>query len=245
MKKCNIMGVNVCVTNMNEVIGTILDKLNTWKGKYICVANVHTTVTAYEDLDYRKIQNDAVMVLPDGGPLSEYCRSNGFPEAARVTGPDLMREMLIRSKEIGWRHLFYGSTQETLDKLKSVVEERYPGAVICDMISPPFRLLTASEDGEMIERINRANPDFIWVGLGAPKQEKWMAAHENRVNGLMIGVGAAFDYESGNIKRAPKWMQKCNLEWLYRLMQDPKRLFKRYFVTNTKYLIWKFQHGQR
>lgn len=239
MKKCNIMGVNVCVTNMKEVINTVTDELNNWRGDYICVANVHTTVTSYEDENYLKIQNGAALVLPDGGPLSRYCRKKGFADAERVTGPDFMREILSISKETGWRHLFYGSTQETLDKLQVVIEEKYQGAVICDMISPPFRPLTVSEDEEIVNRINNANPDFIWVGLGAPKQEIWMAAHENRVNGLMIGVGAAFDYESGNIKRAPNWMQKCNLEWLYRLMQDPKRLFKRYLITNTKYIVWK------
>lgn len=103
------------------------------------------------------------------------------------------------------------------------------------MYSPPFRSLTADEDAEIVEKINAAKPDFVWVGLGAPKQERWMAAHENRVQALMLGVGAAFDYEAGNIRRAPAWMQRCNLEWLYRLMQDPKRLFKRYFVTNTKF----------
>ena len=110
-------------------------------------------------------------------------------------------------------------------------------------MSPPFRPLTVAEDEQIIKEINEADPDFIWVGLGAPKQEIWMAAHENRVKGLMIGVGAAFDYESGNIKRAPKWMQKYNLEWLYRLVQDPKRLFTRYIKTNTKYLIWKYKNG--
>ncbi|MDD6401353.1 MAG: WecB/TagA/CpsF family glycosyltransferase, partial [Lachnospiraceae bacterium] len=101
------------------------------------------------------------------------------------------------------------------------------------------------EDEQIIKDINEANPDFIWVGLGAPKQEIWMAAHENKVNGLMIGVGAAFDYESGNIKRAPKWMQKLNLEWLYRLLQDPKRLLPRYVKTNSKFLIWKYKDGRK
>lgn len=110
------------------------------------------------------------------------------------------------------------------------------------MYSPPFRSLTVDEDAEIVEKINAAKPDFVWVGLGAPKQERWMAAHENRVQALMLGVGAAFDYEAGNIRRAPAWMQRWNLEWLYRLMQDPKRLFKRYFVTNTKFLWWSWRH---
>ena len=135
--------------------------------------------------------------------------------------------------------------KDTLDKLKSVINEKYKGAIICGMMSPPFRPLTVEEDEQIIKEINEANPDFIWVGLGAPKQEIWMAAHENKISGLMIGVGAAFDYESGNIKRAPKWMQKLNLEWLYRLLQDPKRLLPRYIKTNSKFLIWKYKDGRK
>lgn len=240
---CNIMGVNISVTNMEKTVNKIKDNLDEWRGKYVCVSNVHTTVTASEDNEYKDIQNKAVIALPDGGPLSKFSREQGYEGAARVTGPDLMKRILSESAENGWRHYFYGSTQETLDKLESVISERYPGAYICGMYSPPFRPLSIEEDKEIIERINKANPDFIWVGLGAPKQEVWMAAHEGKVNGLMIGVGAAFDYESGNIKRAPKWMQDRNLEWFYRLMQDPRRLFSRYLKTNTKYLMWKYQHG--
>lgn len=242
---CDIMGVNISVTNMEKTVNKIKDNLSDWSqnGKYICVSNVHTTVTASEDDSYKNIQNKAVIALPDGGPLSKFSREKGYAGAARVTGPDLMQRILTESPENGWKHYFYGSTQETLDKLKKVIDERYPGTNICGMMSPPFRPLTMQEDADVVKIINEADADFIWVGLGAPKQEVWMAAHEGRVKGLMIGVGAAFDYECGNIKRAPMWMQKRNLEWFYRLMQDPKRLFTRYLKTNTKYLMWKYQHG--
>jgi len=147
-----------------------------------------------------------------------------------------MKELLKRSKDHGWKHFFYGATQKTLDTLREKIEESYPGAEIAGMISPPYRTLTPEEDEEYVRQINESGADFLWVGLGAPKQEIWMAAHKGQINALMIGVGAAFDYESGNIKRAPMWMQKANLEWFYRLIQDPKRLFKRYFVTNFKYM---------
>lgn len=240
---CNIMGVNISVTNMEKTVNKIKDNLLDWSGKYICVSNVHTTVTASEDDNYKDIQNKAVIALPDGGPLSKFSREKGYVGASRVTGPDLMQRILKESAENNWNHYFYGSTQDTLDKLKTTIEERYPGVNICGMMSPPFRPLTQEEDIEITKNINDANPDFVWVGLGAPKQEVWMAAHEGRVKGLMIGVGAAFDYECGNIKRAPKWMQDKNLEWLYRLIQDPKRLFTRYLKTNTKYIMWKYQHG--
>ena len=239
---CEIMGVKIAVTDLEKTKAAVRANLDNWRGKYICVANVHTTVTAYEDPEYRAVQNGAVLALPDGGPLSKYSRKKGFAEAARVTGPDLMKELLKDDRPRPYRHYFYGSTQETLDILQKVLPEKYPGAVIAGMYSPPFRPLTPEEDAEVVRRINEAAPDFVWVGLGAPKQERWMAAHEGRIHALMIGVGAAFDYEAGNIRRAPMWMQRHNLEWLYRLLQDPGRLFKRYLVTNAKFLWWNAWH---
>ena len=232
----NILGVNIAVTSMEGTIRELTEKRNEWKGQYICVSNVHTTIMAHENPEYMKIQNEAVMALPDGSPLSSYSRESGKTTAKRVTGPDLMRELLIRSGENGFTHFFYGSTQDTLNKLREKIEERYPDARIVGMISPPFRELTPEEDEAYVKQINEANPDFVWVGLGAPKQEIWMAAHKGRINSIMIGVGAAFAFESGEVKRAPKWVQNMKLEWFYRLLQDPKRLFKRYFVTNIKYL---------
>lgn len=241
MDTCNIMGVDIVVTDMNKTIQTIEEKLEDWRGKYICVANVHTTVTAHKDKKYQAVQQGAAMALPDGGPLSQYSREQGYTEAQRVTGPDLMQEILKLSPQKKWRHYFYGSTPETLKTLEQKIHERYPGTIIAGMYSPPFRALTPQEDAACVEQINATHPDFVWVGLGAPKQELWMAAHEDEVHALMIGVGAAFDYEAGNIKRAPMWMQRRNLEWFYRLMQDPKRLFKRYFTTNLSYLWWKWR----
>lgn len=164
-------------------------------------------------------------------------RKRGYANMERTTGPSYMGEILKASAEKGYRHYFYGSTEETLEKLYEALNENYPGIQIAGMYSPPFRPMTAEEDVAVVKRINETEPDFVWVGLGAPKQEKWMAAHQGVVEGFMVGVGAGFDYFAGNIERAPEWMQKCNLEWVYRLMQDPKRLFKRYLVTNMKF-IW-------
>ena len=241
LRTAKIMGVNVAITNLDETTALICDKIEEWRGEYICVANVHTTVTAYEDYSYRDIQNNAVMVLPDGAPLSAYCREHHFEKACRVTGPDLMKYFLETAGENRYRHFFYGSTQETLDAMRRHFEKDYPDLQICGMYSPPFRELTEEEDLSIIQRINDARADFVWVGLGAPKQEIWMNHHQGRIQALMIGVGAAFDYEAGNIKRAPRWMQEHSLEWLYRLLQNPKRLFKRYLVTNSKFLLWKFR----
>ena len=238
LKTCNILGVNINVTNMEDTVKVITENLDDIKGDYICVSNVHTTVMSYEDECYRDIQNSGFMALPDGKPLSVISKKRGFSKAERVTGPDLMQEVFKISEEKGYSHYFYGSTQDTLDKLKKKLNEKYPNMKIVGMYSPPFRKLTNKEDREIIGNINKLNPDFIWVGLGAPKQEIWMSKNSNNVNGLMIGVGAGFDYHAGRIKRAPKWMQNISLEWLYRLTQDPKRLFKRYFYTNSKFIIY-------
>ena len=234
---CNILGVDIAAVDMVWLLDYLNDNIHALSGDYICVSNVHTTVTAYEDVEYRKVQNGGIMAIPDGGPLSSIGKKRGCEEMERTTGPSYMEEIFKISVSKGYRHFFYGSTDETLEKLYSVLEKTYPGIQIAGMYSPPFRPMTAEEDKAIVERINETKPDFVWIGLGAPKQEKWMAAHQGMVNGLMIGVGAGFDYHAGNIERAPEWMQKSNLEWVYRLLQDPKRLFGRYWHTNTKF-IW-------
>ena len=234
---CNILGVNIAAINMEWLVEYLDKNLLDIKGDYICVSNVHTTVTSYEDASYCAVQNGGIMAIPDGGPLSTVGRRRGCKNMARTTGPSLMGEIFKISAKKGYRHYFYGSKQETLELLEKKLKENYPGIKIAGMYSPPFRPLTEEEDKAVIERINEANPDFVWIGLGAPKQEKWMAAHQGKIDGLMLGVGAGFDYYAENIKRAPMWMQKHNLEWVYRLVQDPKRLFKRYWSTNTKF-IW-------
>ena len=234
---CNIMGVNIAAINMEWLVDYLEKNISEIKGDYICVSNVHTTVTSFEDADYCAIQNGGLMAIPDGGPLSTVGQKRGHKNMERTTGPSLMGEIFEISAKKGYRHYFYGSKEETLELLYQKLTSNYPRIQIAGMYSPPFRPLTEEEDKAIIERINETKPDFVWVGLGAPKQEKWMAAHQGRVNGLMIGVGAGFDYYAGNIERAPEWMQKRNLEWLYRLLQDPKRLFSRYWHTNTKF-IW-------
>ncbi len=234
MKTCEILGTKIAVTNMDETVAAIETQMEGLRGNYICVANVHTTVTAYEDPAYQKVQNSAAFALPDGKPLSSYSRKHGFAEAERVTGPDLMGRLFAR--ENGLRHYFYGGKPETIRLLSEKLRETYPHLVIAGMESPPFRELTREEDEKAVGRMNESQADIIWVGLGAPKQENWMYRHRGSVHGVMIGVGAGFDYHAGTIKRAPMWMQKASLEWLYRLLQDPKRLFGRYLKTNVKYL---------
>lgn len=236
-----ILKTKINITTMDEAVSWIDEHLAELSGKYVCISNVHTTVTAYRDEKYRAVQNGSALSLPDGKPLSIVQRHRGYENAGRVPGPDLMPEIFALSEKKGYRHYFYGSKQSTLDALKERLLEKYPKLNIVGMYSPPFRALTEEEDQEAVERINAVKPDFIWVGLGAPKQEIWMAEHENRVHGVMLGVGAGFDFHAGTIKRAPKWMQELCMEWLYRISQDPKRLLWRYLDTNFSFLwyLWK------
>lgn len=250
LEYCTILKTNINVTDMDKTITYITENLNALRGDYICVANVHTTVMAFRDEEYRKVQNSGAMALPDGQPLSIVSRRRGYAQAGRVPGPDLMPAILDLSQQKGYTHFFYGSTESTLKQLERVIMARYPGLKIAGMYAPPFRDLTQEEDDEVVRRINDSGADFIWVALGAPKQEKWMYEHRNRVKGLMIGVGAAFDFIAGTVKRAPMWMQKLCMEWVFRIIQDPRRLIPRYLNTNFAFLYYvhkesKEQRGKR
>ena len=240
---CNILGVNIAVTNMKSTVYYLMKNLDRLRGEYVCVSNVHTTVMAYNNAVYRNIQNQAVLAVPDGKPLSLVCKVRGYKNAQRVAGPDLMPALLCASVKKGYRHYFYGSTPQTLDALEQNMKQRFPGLVLAGTYSPPFRRMTQEEDDEIVAMINAANPDFVWVGLGAPKQEQWMYEHKGKIHAIMLGVGAAFDFHAGTAKRAPKWMQECYLEWLYRLIQDPKRLLKRYAESNLQFM-WLILTGR-
>lgn len=237
LRYCKILNTNINITNMKETVDYLTNHLEELRGNYICVSNVHTTMMSFRNADYNKVQNSGAMALPDGKPLSIVCRLRGFYDAQRVPGPDLMPEIFKRSKEKGYSHYFYGSSPETLAKLKEKLNGDYPWLNIAGMYSPPYRALTKQEEEQIVREINETEPDFIWVALGAPKQEEWMYRHQFQVKGVMLGVGAAFDFCAGTVRRAPAWMQELCLEWLYRLMQDPKRLFSRYFSTNISFLL--------
>ena len=234
-----ILKTNINILDMDKTVAFLDEHLEEIRGEYVCVSNVHTTVMSYRDEAYRKVQNGSVLNLPDGKPLSITQKKMGYAKAERVPGPDLMPRMFALSEEKGYRHYFYGSTQETLDKLVANLKERFPKMQIAGSYSPPFRPLTEEEDRQVIDRINETKPDFIWVGLGAPKQENWMAVHQGKVTGVMFGVGAGFDFHAGTVKRAPKWMQELCAEWLWRMFQDPKRLLPRYLDTNFSFLVYR------
>lgn len=232
-----ILGVNIAVTNMQDTVNLIVSQIDELKGKFICLSNVHTTVMSDKDEEYRKIQNAAFLALPDGSPLALVQRLRGYKEAEQVAGPDLMPALWKATENTHISHYFYGSTQETINALEDRLKTRYPDLKIAGMEAPPFRPLTEEEDDEAVRRINESGAAIVWVGLGAPKQERWMYEHRDRINALMLGVGAGFDFHAGTVKRAPNWMRNHYLEWLYRLIQDPKRLWKRYVETNAKFIL--------
>ena len=233
-----ILKTNINVLTMRDAVEYLDEHLEELRGEYVCISNVHTTVTAYRDETYRGVQNGSAMNLPDGKPLSIVQKWYGYENAGRVPGPDLMPEIFKVSEEKGYTQYFYGSTPETITALEENLKKTYPRLKIAGVYSPPFRPLTQEEDEKVISMINASKPDFIWVGLGAPKQEKWMAAHKGKLNGVMLGVGAGFDFHAGTVKRAPQWMQEICMEWLWRMTQDPKRLLPRYLDTNFSFMYY-------
>jgi N-acetylglucosaminyldiphosphoundecaprenol N-acetyl-beta-D-mannosaminyltransferase len=189
--------------------------------------------------DVLRSVNCADLVTPDGMPVVWLGRLLGHRNVRRVYGPDLMRKVCEISALKGFRNYFYGSTQDTLNRLKARLSEAYPGLVVSGLHAPPFRKASEEEDRSMMEEINNSNPDIVWVGLGSPKQDLWMHEHRERLNApVMIGVGAAFDFLAGTKPQAPAWMRKSGLEWLFRLIHEPKRLWRRYLVDNLLFIYY-------
>lgn len=236
MERVNIIGVEISVVNSQLAKKYLFDNFDKARGKYICAANVHTTVTAHENSGYRDIQNLSFMTLPDGKPLSIVGKKRGMKLMGRVTGPDFLEDILKETENKNYKHYFYGTTQNNLDCFISVIKKSYPALKIVGVEPSVFRPLTAYEEDELIERINKSEADFVWVALGAPRQEIFCNKLSERTKAVWIAVGGALNVISGVIPRAPQWMQDCSLEWLYRLFKEPRRLFKRYFLTNTKFL---------
>ncbi|MCR4903664.1 MAG: WecB/TagA/CpsF family glycosyltransferase [Butyrivibrio sp.] len=239
-EKDSVIGINYVVSNIAEAVLYVKRNAESLKGKYICFSNAHTTVMSYDNEDYRNVQNGAAITFADGESVARQQQRHGHLMAKRVAGPDFMAAMFTETMDGSKKHFFYGSTEETLKKLKENVEKKYPGIVIAGVYSPPFRKLDAKEDEEIVKMINESGADYLWVALGAPKQEKWMAEHKDKIKLVMFGVGAAFDFHAGTIRRAPVVIQEMGMEWLYRLFQDPKRLIGRYFETNIKFMFYTF-----
>jgi N-acetylglucosaminyldiphosphoundecaprenol N-acetyl-beta-D-mannosaminyltransferase len=217
-----------------------LERVTDWAMKkqpaYICFANVHMTIEAYKDKDFLAQLENANLVLADGKPVAVACNILHHKKQERIAGMDFMPCLLEVANEKKISVFFYGSTPEVLEGLKEKVSKKYPDLIYAGSISPSFGTLNEEEVMKDIEQINQSNAELIFVSLGCPKQEKWMAKYSEKINGVLLGVGAAFPVMAGQEKRAPVWMQKTALEWLYRFIQQPRRLVSRYFFTNTHFL---------
>ncbi len=207
------------------------------QSSYICVANVHMTIEAHWDEQFADLVNKADLLTPDGMPLAKAMKLLYGIQQDRVAGMDLLPDLLKEAEKQDLSVFFYGGTQEMLDRTKEFVATNYPLLEKHHYLSPPFRPLTEEEEQDVVTRINDSGANLVFVALGCPKQEKWMAAMKGKINACMIGIGGALPVMIGMQKRAPQWMQKMSLEWLYRLAQEPRRLFKRYFITNSLFLF--------
>jgi N-acetylglucosaminyldiphosphoundecaprenol N-acetyl-beta-D-mannosaminyltransferase len=236
--RVNILGVCVSAINLPRAVEVIEDWIARRERRYVCVTGVHGVMESQPDFGLRQIHNAAGLVTPDGMPLVWISRFKGHPEVDRVYGPDLMLALCRRSIETGHRHFLYGGLPGVPEQLAARLQARFPGLRIVGTYSPPFGPLSAEEEARVTRLIDQAAPDVVWVGLSTPKQERWMAAHVGQVNApVLIGVGAAFDFHAGLKKQAPRWMQRSGLEWLFRLMTEPRRLWKRYLVNNPKFIL--------
>jgi len=231
--RANILGVGVSALNMTMALEVIEGWIERREPHYVCVTGVHGVMESQRDENLRRIHNRAGLVTPDGMPLVWLSRLQGFRHVERVYGPDLMLALCERSAAKGYRHFFYGGAEGVPEQLASVLQKRFPGLQVAGTFSPPFRPLTPEEDDQIIQMINEAAPDIVWVGLSTPKQERWMAEHVGRLTApVLIGVGAAFDFLTGRKPQAPRWMQRAGLEWLFRLLTEPRRLWRRYLINN-------------
>ncbi len=234
IERVNVLGVGISAINMTMALHT----LEQWiqkkeKSRYVCVTGVHGVIESQSDEELRRIHNRAGLVTPDGMPMVWVGRLKGKYWMERVYGPDLMLAVCQRSLERNYRHYFYGGAEGVPDLLAAKLQQRFPGLQVAGVYSPPFRALTSQEDEEIVQMVNQTDPDIVWVGLSTPKQEYWMAAHIDKLSApALIGVGAAFDFHAGVKKQAPRWMQRSGLEWLFRMITEPKRLAPRYLKSN-------------
>ena len=242
MKKRRLLNTLISTGNYKEFVDEIIRLSQQSKSSYVCISNVHMLIEAYRDKEYNKVVNEADIATPDGMPLAKSLSLIYGLKQDRVAGMDIMPSLLKESESKSLSVYFYGSSEETLDLIISKSKIEYPSLIIAGHYSPPFKLLSEEEKQDIITKINNSNPDFVLVALGCPKQEKWMAEHKNKVNSCMLGVGGAFGVYAGIQDRAPQWMQKLSLEWLFRFSQEPSRLWKRYLITNSMFcfLIIKF-----
>lgn len=235
--RVEVLGIEVSAIDMDAALATIAAWIDARDHKYVCVNTVNSVLAAYDEPGLAAVYRSAGMVTPDGMPLVWIARTRGHPHVRRVYGPELMLACCDQFRERGVRHYFYGGAEGVPELLAERLLERYPGLQVAGVHSPPFRELTDAERDRDVQRINDASADIVWVGLGAPKQDYWMAEHVGRLAApVLLGVGAAFDFHSGRKRQAPAWMRRSGLEWLFRLLAEPGRLGRRYLIGNSRFL---------
>ncbi len=237
--KFPVLGVQVDAVQIPDVIARMSEWIEQRAAThYITVTGMHGVMEAHQAAKFRAVLEDADMVVPDGMPLVWISRLRGYGLHRRVYGPELMLRFCQETARNGYRHFIYGGDTGVPEQLAARLEAECPGIRIVGMHSPPFRPLTLEEDAAAVNMINRAAPDVLWVGLGTPKQDRWMHEHRDRLRvPVMVGVGAAFDFLASRKKQAPAWMQEHGLEWLFRLLQEPRRLWKRYLVHGPEFVV--------
>ncbi len=232
--RCELLGVETFAGRFDDAVTTVVERASSREGGYIVQCNVHVLMEAQKDAGLMRAMREAWLVMPDGAPIAWLERCLGERQAQRVGGPDLMAAVLDRGREASLRHFFLGSTPETLADLVTRVAERFPGVDIVGAHSPPFEAHGKLRDAAA--EASAAEPDIVWVGLGAPKQELWMQQHASSLSSsLVVGVGAAFDFHAGVKHRAPVWLQRIGLEWTHRLAHEPTRLTRRYVTTGSAF----------
>jgi N-acetylglucosaminyldiphosphoundecaprenol N-acetyl-beta-D-mannosaminyltransferase len=234
-----VLGVPLALTDYERTIEWMDATIATGQRGYVCVAAVHTVMACQEDPELRAAVLGSDLTVPDGQPLVWAMNALGHDLSSRVYGPDLMARYCERAALTGARMFLYGGrNQGALVQLALNLRTRYPGLNIVGGYAPPFRALTGEEEGFVLDEINRSQADVVWVGIGVPKQEKWMAAMRDRLRApVLVGVGAAFDFHAGLVPQAPRWMQSMGLEWAYRLLQEPGRLWRRYLRYNPRFVL--------
>lgn len=234
-----VLSIDVNVVTLNEVIKRIANNINFRLGGYVCVSNVHMCMEALDELDFQRIVNSAMLVVPDGRPIYWMQRLAGCKKGCeQVRGEQLMAALCELSAKNSLKiGLYGGSSPAVLEQVKTALCDRFVGLQIPYAFSPPYRPLTIDEDVEQIKSMRQSGIDLLFVGIGCPKQEKWMSAHQNDLDCTMIGVGAAYDLIAKIKPHAPKWIQVLGLEWCFRLILDPRRLWKRYLIQNPRFIF--------
>jgi N-acetylglucosaminyldiphosphoundecaprenol N-acetyl-beta-D-mannosaminyltransferase len=234
-----VLNMRVDATTYEDASRRVLRWAREGRSAYVCVATVHMTMEAYDSAAFRQVVNGADLVTPDGRPLVWALRSLGVRGASQVRGTDLTQHVVAQAARENVPIGLYGGTPELLEVFGRVLKTRYPNIQVVCQIAPPFRPLTPEEDKAVTKEIVASGTRILFVGIGCPKQENWMAEHVGRIPAVMLGVGAAFDFHTGRVRQAPRWMQLAGLEWVFRLLMDPRRLWKRYAKHNPRF-VWLF-----